>query len=265
MIDQPHLVYLPATTVTEAELDALEAELGAELPRGYRAFMSRYGHGWINDWFQLYCPDPQQVREERDDFAADYERNLRDYPSSMTFTGARLGVDEIAECIQIGVNQDMLRLLALPRHPGCVFAWDNLTVTEHTSGVEDLEPFAAMRMDRFCYMMPFDPEPAHRSFACQSKRVGVDSIVELVRSRVEGEIPIVDVDEGPNPGSRSPAFWLFPEKLGAKLHVYGVVDSNPRRVYLTVATSVDRLDRVVEFIEEMSKDLPAKIRPSRWH
>lgn len=120
-------------------------------------------------------------------------------------------------------------------------------------------------MNRFCYLIPFDPEPVSRSFACQSKRAEVEAILELVCTRLSGEMPVVDVDEGPDLGSRSPAFWLFPEELGAKLHLYGVVESNPRRVYPIAATSVDHHDDVVAFIDDLSANLPAKFRPASWY
>ncbi len=40
-IDDVHAVYRSSKRVTEKQLDTLERELGAELPRGYREFLTR--------------------------------------------------------------------------------------------------------------------------------------------------------------------------------------------------------------------------------
>ena len=45
------LVY--AQPATDAELDALAAEIGSPLPESYRAWMKRFGPGHFNNWIML--------------------------------------------------------------------------------------------------------------------------------------------------------------------------------------------------------------------
>jgi hypothetical protein len=262
-IDDIHLVYRSSNRVTEKQLDALERELGAELPRGYRAFLTRFGHGWINEWLSIYCPDADLLKEQRESLVRRFGNYTRNY--TINYDGAKLTEDDIKISVQIGTNQDVMQLFACRRFPGSVFAWDNVTITQHTTGVEVLDPFAGMRMDRFAYFFPSEPVPEYRSLACQSKRLDVQEAVQALEERCKGPVYVIDVDEGPGSGARSPAFWLFPQKLGVKLHVYGVETPRDRRVYLTFGTSPKLLSKVDVLIEEASNHLGIKFKPARWY
>jgi hypothetical protein len=262
-IDDIHPVYVASKRVTDKQLDALERELGAELPRGYRAFLTRFGHGWINDWLSIYCPGADLLQEQRESLARRFGDYTRDY--TINYDGAKLTEDDIKTSVQIGINQDVMQLLACRRFPGSVFAWENLTITQHTTGVEVLDPFAAMRMDRFAYFFPAEPVPEHRSLAYRSKRLDVREVVQALEDRCKGPAYVIDVDEGPGLGTRSPAFWLFPQKLGVKLHVYAVETDRNRRVYLASGTSRKLLSKVDALIEEASYQLGVKFKPARWY
>src|SRR5262249_45376452 len=78
-IDDIHPVYRSSKRVPEKQLDALRRELGAELPRGYRAFLTRFGHGWINDWLQIYCPDADLLHKQRESLVRRFGEYTRDY------------------------------------------------------------------------------------------------------------------------------------------------------------------------------------------
>lgn len=261
-IDDIHLVYKSSKRVTKKQLDALEQELGAELPRGYRAFLTRFGHGWVNDWLQIYCPDAELIREQRDELVRRFGEYTRE--GMIRFDGAKLTENDINTCIQIGINQDVMQLFACRRFPGSVFKWDGLYVTQLKTGVEVLDPFG-MRVDGFAYFFPLEPVPTHRSLACQSKRLEVSQVVQAVEELCKGAVRVIDVDEGPGLGARTSAFWLFPLKLGVKLHVYGVETSRDRRVYLTFGTSPKLLPKVEALIEAISNQLAVRFKPARWH
>jgi hypothetical protein len=257
-INDIHPVYRSSKRVTEKQLDTLQRELGAELPGSYRAFLTRFGHGWINDWLQIYCPDDELLQQQRESLVQRFGECTRDF--GVSYEGAKLTEDDIRTSIQIGINQDLLQLLVCRRFPGSVFAWDNLTISQHTTGVEVLDPFAAMQMDRFAYFFPLEPVPEYRSLACQSKRIDVQEVVQALKERCKGPVNVIDVDEGPGSGSRSPAFWLFPEKLGVKLHVYGVETDRHHRVYLSLGTSPKLLSKVNAVIDAASNHLGAKFK-----
>ncbi|MEQ8790768.1 MAG: hypothetical protein RIC55_31005 [Pirellulaceae bacterium] len=257
-----HAVYPASKRVTVTQLNALQREFGAELPRGYRAFLNRFGHGWINDWLQIYCPDAALLNEQRESLVRDFLQYTDDYTS---FDSAKLSEADMRSCIQIGIDQDVMRLFACPRFVGSVFAWSGLAITRHKAGVEVLDPFAGMRMDKFAYFFPLEPVPEYRSLACQSKTLDVQAVVQAVEDRCRGPVHVIDVDEGPGLGTRTPAFWLFPEKLGVKLHVYAVETDRGRRVYLTFGTSQKLLSKVDTLIGAVSRKLGVKFKPARWH
>src|SRR5262249_31351719 len=160
----------------------------------------------------IYCPDADSLKEQRESLARDFVRYTRDYGPS--FEAADLSEEDMRTCIQIGANQDVMRLFACRRFPGSVFEWSGLTITKHKTGVEVLDPFAALRMDLFAYFFPNEPVPEFRSLACQSKTLEVGEVVRAIEERCKGPVHVIDVDEGPGLGTRTPAFWLFPEKLG---------------------------------------------------
>jgi hypothetical protein len=262
-IDDVYAVYPSSKPVTQKQLDGLQRELGAELPRGLRDFLTRFGHGWVNDWLQIYLPDAGLLKEQRESLVRDFHQYTCDYTTS--FDAAKLAEADMRSCVQIGINQDVMRLFACSRFPGSVFAWSGLTITRHKAGVEVLDPFAAMHMDRFAYFFPADPAPEFRSLACQSKRLEVKDVVHALKEQCKGTVHVIDVDEGPGMGMRTPAFWVFPEKLGAKLHVYGVESAHDRRVYLTFGASPTHLPMVESLIEEASGQLAVKFKSARWY
>jgi hypothetical protein len=75
VIRQPDAVHAPP--VTEAELDAVEAQLGTRLPHTYREFLKRFGTGELVGWVGLY---PVTPRGKRDRFTlAGRTLEIRDY------------------------------------------------------------------------------------------------------------------------------------------------------------------------------------------
>lgn len=262
-IDDIHVVYRSSKRVTQKQLDKLETEFGAKLPRGYRSFLINLGHGWINDWLQIYCPKADLLVEQRNSLTQRFEEYTR--KGMLTFKGAKLKLEDINTSMQIGIDQDVMQLFACPRFPGSVFEWSGATITHHKAGVELLDPIAGMRMESFAYFFPLQPVPEYRSLACQSKRLAVQDVVQSIENLCKGDIHVINVDEGPGPSSRSPAFWLFPEKLGVKFHVYGVETSKYRRVYLTFGTSPKLLPKVESVIEKVADQLDVKFKSAQWH
>ena len=258
-----YVVYRSSKRVTPKQLDQLAAALGAELPHGYRDFLTHLGHGWINNWLQIYCPERDLLREQRDSLIQRFEEYSHD--EMITFEGAKLKLDDIHSSVQIGVDQDGMQLFACPRFPGSVFEWSGVTITQHKGGVEMLDPFAGMRMETFAYFFPLKPVSVHRSLACQSKRLAVQDVVQAFETLCRGGVQALDVDEGPGIGSRAPAFWVFPNRLGVKLHVYGVETARHRRVYLTFGTSPSALTKVESLIESVADELGVKFKPAQWH
>ncbi len=258
-----HVVYRSSKRVTLKQLDRLEAEFGAALPLGYRDFLTHLGHGWINDWLQLYCPNRDLMMEQRNSLVERFEQYSCD--QLMRFDGAELKMDDIGSSIQIGIDQDDMQLFACPRFPGTVFDWSGFTITQHESGVERLDPFAGMRMGTFAYFIPLQPVPEYRSFACQSKRLPVEDVVRTFEVLCKGGVHVIDVDEGPGQGARTPAFWIFPKKLGVKLHVYGVETSRHRRIYLTIGTSPKLLPKVESLIASVMNELRVNFKPAKWY
>ena len=262
-VDDIHVVYRSSKRVTPKQLDRLETEFGAELPRGYRELLTRIGHGWINDWLSIYCPDKQRMPQQRAVLVERFEEYTRE--DMLYFKGSTLTVDDMNSSVQIGIDQDVMQLIICPRFPGSVFEWSGIWITQHKSGVELLDPFAGMRMEEFSYSFPHEPAPKYTSLACQSKRLQVGDVVDTLTSLCKGSTQVIDVDEGPEPGSRTPAFWIFPSKLGVKLHVYGVETTKKRRVYLTFGTSPKLLPKVETLIEMASEKLGVKFKPAQWY
>src|SRR5437667_10823596 len=104
-IDDIHAVYRSSKRVTEKQLDALERELGAELPRGYRAFLTRFGHGWINDWLQIYCPDADLSQKQRESLVQRFGDYTREF--TINYDGAKLTEDDINTSVQIAIVQNV--------------------------------------------------------------------------------------------------------------------------------------------------------------
>lgn len=127
-IDDIHAVYRSSKRVTQKQFDALQRELGAELPRGYRAFLTRFGHGWINDWLQIYS-DAELLQQQREALVRRFGDDTHDY--TIDYDGAKLSEEEINTCVQIGIDQDVTQLFACRSFPGSVFAWSGLTITQH--------------------------------------------------------------------------------------------------------------------------------------
>ena len=89
----------------------------------------------------------------------------------------------------------MPRLIACRRFPGSVFEWDGLEITRHKAGVQVLDPFTALWMDRFTYFVPLAPIPKHGKVACQGKRLVVQDVVDVLQGCCKGGLRVIDVDD----------------------------------------------------------------------
>lgn len=254
-IDEINEVYRSSNKVTDKQLDRLQADFGAELPRGYRNFLKRFGHGWLNDWFQIYCPDKKQMLAQRQTIVEDFNQEIR--LRSMEFQGAKLKEDDINSCIQIAIDQDVTRVFACPRFPGSVFTMSYLTTKQYKTGFENLAPF--LGGDPQAYFVPLKPTAKHDSYACQSKKVQVDDVVDAIQDLVPGDVKVVPVDEG---GGEliAPGFWLFPEKLGVKFYVFCLETEKYRRVYLKFCTSQKLLPKIETLIEKVAVSVGVKFK-----
>jgi len=85
--DDIHIVYRSSKRVTAKQLDRLESLFGAELPRGYRAFLTQFGHGWINGWLQFYCPDATLIKYQRESMLQDFDDESQ---GDIDYDGAQL-------------------------------------------------------------------------------------------------------------------------------------------------------------------------------
>ncbi len=259
-IQDIHVVYRSAKRVTDKQVDKLEATFGATLPLAYREYLLTLGHGWVNDWLQIYLPGTALASQQRESLAHDFAES-----PPLHMKGAKLKASDFTNAVQIGIDQDMTRLFACPRFPGSVFEWSGLSIVRHKRGLERLDFVAGMRMERIAYFLPLSPTPEHRSLACQSKKLLVEDVVQALQDQCRGDSHVVDVDEGPGPGSRSPAFWIFPQRLGVKFHVYGVESVSSSRIYLTYGTSPKLLPKVEAVISSATETLGANFKPARWH
>lgn len=255
-----HVVYRSAKRVTEKQIGQFEEMFGAALPLGYRQYLETLGHGWVNDWLQVYLPETELVSRQRDSLVHDFSAS-----PALNFQGAKLKASDLNDAVQIGIDQNATRLFACPRFPGSVFEWSGLSIVRHKRGFEQLDFVAGMRMERFAYFLPLSPIPENRSLAYQSKKLPVEDVVQTLKDNCEGDSHVVDVDEDPGPGSRSPAFWIFPEQLGVMFHVYGVESARSRRIYLTFRTSPRLLPKVDALVQSVTTELGAKFKPALWH
>ncbi len=259
-IDDIHVVYRSSKRVTQKQLDKLKTEFGAELPLGYRRLVMTLGHGWINDWLQIYRPDAELLAEQRNSLIQRFTNS-----PPLDCKGAKLKLADITTSVQIGIDQDTTQIFACKRFPGSVFEWSDFTITRHKRGLERLDGIAGMQMERFAYFLPLSPIPEHRSLACQSKKLPVEDVVQALQDQCRGDSHVVDVDEGPEPGSRTPAFWVFPKKLGVMLHVYAVETNRTRRVVLTLGTSPKLLPKVEALINSAAETLGVRFKPAQWY
>lgn len=258
-IEDVHMVYRSSKRVTEKQLDKLEAQLGAALPKGYRSFMTRFGHGWINDYLQFYCPDQELIKTQRERIIEWFE----DFGDAAHYKGAKLKASDFENCIQFAVVLDTPLLFACPRFPGSAFELDGLDITQHRSGIEKLDRVLGMGSFPFAYFIPLEPVAAHRYFACQSKTLGVDEVVKAFVDACKSKVHVIDKDEGEGLHNRSPAFWLFPEKPGVHLHIYAVDNGRQRKVYVTYATSPKLLSKVETFVEKVFQLIGMKFKPAK--
>lgn len=259
-VDDVHVVYRSSKRVTQKQLDSLETEFGAELPLGYRRLLMTLGHGWINDWLQIYRPDADLLAEQRNSLI----QRFTDRPP-LACKGAKLRMADINTSVQIGIDQDTTQIFACKRFPGSVFEWSGFTITRHKRGLESLAAIAGMRMERFAYFFPLDPAPVHRSLACQTRKLAVQDVVQALEEHCRGDSYVVDVDEGPERGSRTPSFLVFPRKLGVKLHVYAIETDRTRRVVLTLGTSPKLLPKVEALIDSVAEALGVRFKPAQWY
>jgi hypothetical protein len=72
---RPNSVYVPPAT--EAELQEAERELGSRLPESYRAFLSRFGPGYIHDWAEIY--GVKTIPKRRDRTVVSNTRTMREF------------------------------------------------------------------------------------------------------------------------------------------------------------------------------------------
>lgn len=248
-----HAVYRSSKRVTPRMLDRVVAALGAELPRGFREFLTRLGHGWVNDWLQFYCPDARLIENQRSEMLRQFED---DRLGAVDCRGAKLTRTDIASSIQLGIVTDVRYLFACPRFPGSLFDWSERTIVRHRKGIEALDPFAALDMDKFAYFIPLNPVSENGSLVCQSKRLAVTDAVQALERHCRGTVHIVDIGRG------TPAYWIFPARLGAMFHVFARADNPQAGVRLKYRASPKAFARVQSVIEEVEGTLQVRFKPA---
>lgn len=252
-IDDVHAVYRSSTRVTEKQLDAAENQLGAELPRGYRAFLTQFGHGWINDWLQFYCPDTNLLEWQREEMLQQFDD---DSQGAIACDGGKLTRSDIVSSIQIGIVTDVRYLFACRRFPGSLFDWSGRTITQHETGLEVLDPFAALGMDKFAYFIPLQPVSENGYVVCRSKRLTVPDVVQAFEDQCGESVHAIDVSR------EIPAYWIFPEKLGVKFHVFAGKDNRYGNTYVKYRTAPKVLAKVESIINLAGEQLGVKFKPA---
>ena len=251
-IDDLHPVYASSETVDPQELDRLESEFGADLPRGFRAFLMKFGHGWINDWLQFYCPDTSLLQNQRERLLVQFD-SQHEY---LMYEGPDLTRDDIAGSIQVGIVTDDMHLFACPRYPGSLFDWSEGTISHHNTGIELLDPFAALHMEKFAYFTPLQPVPENGYVVCSRKKLAVGDVVQAIRQQCGGAAHQVDV------GGEIPAFWVFASNLSAKFHIFAGRDSHSGNVYTKYCTSPEALSKVETAIHAAEVQLGVQFKPA---
>jgi hypothetical protein len=51
--------------VRAKQVDCLERTVGFSLPHGYREYLTRLGHGYLNNWLMVYLPGLEMVESQR--------------------------------------------------------------------------------------------------------------------------------------------------------------------------------------------------------
>jgi len=152
---------------------------------------------------------------------------------------------------------DVRYLFACPRFPGSVFDWEIRTITQHKEGIENLDPFAALHMDKLAYFIPLRPTSEGGYVFCRSKRLTVPDIVEAMEDQCEGNVQRLDISR-----PESSAYWIFPTELGAKFHVFAGRNKRLGNIYIKYQTSPKTLAKVEGVMNDLEQNLRIKFKPA---
>jgi hypothetical protein len=111
---------------TDAEIDAVERDLGFRVPAGYRAYMTELGEGYLNDWLRVMPPwrIRAEVEEHRGLMAAFWFWDAADTGFGQTEAVDSIPIALTADFDAVVVHPVDPRLFVLPRDGDRVYARD---------------------------------------------------------------------------------------------------------------------------------------------
>jgi hypothetical protein len=255
-LDDVHVVYPTDDPVSSDKLDELEDAFGVALPTGYREYLTRLGHGSLNDDLHVYCPEANLRDEQRRENA----ERFGDW--SFSFDGPELTQADIDAAIQVGVTLSTPVYIACPRFPGKLFKldWGGEIICLET-GFEILDPLSGMLACGFAFFHPLSPAGDCLYFASTSKRLEVEQVTKAFSELCSnGRVHAYDV---PDDKARSPHVCLLLEALGTRLQVFRTPLLKQPRVQLQAHLPEARTDDFKEVLHEASERLGVKFKPAR--
>ncbi|MGK2858877.1 MAG: SMI1/KNR4 family protein [Thermoanaerobaculia bacterium] len=108
----------PLVLATEAEVDAVERELGTRMPQGYREYITRFGEGVLGGCYIRVYP-PWRIIGPVDHFS-DWRDRVKQY---WFWDQSRdiLSKEEAAACYVVGDTLDGDELVVHPSHPDRIY------------------------------------------------------------------------------------------------------------------------------------------------
>lgn len=239
--------------VRAKQVDRLERAVGFPLPRGYREYLTRLGHGYLNNWLMVYLPGPGMVEGQRE-----YVSKLfpRFFPYCQ-FTGPKLAEADVDSCVKVGYTLDGQDVLACPRFPGWAFVvyWD-WGVHGVKTGFERLDRLSPSGFDLPRGFMFFEPNHAdflQRRFACPRKVGPADLEAFFGEKRAWAPAHSFWSGEG-----ESAQLWLFIKALKARLVLY-----QRDRTYLEARIHKGRLPALQARLRDAEEGFGVRFKPSR--
>ncbi|HQX52741.1 MAG TPA: hypothetical protein PLY87_29330 [Planctomycetaceae bacterium] len=254
-LEDIHVVYPTDEPVSSNELDELESQFGAPLPFGYRDYLTRLGHGWLNDDVQLYCPDAKLREKQRELLAQEFA------DSRFSFDGPELTQSDINDAIQIGICLRNTIFIACPRYPGRLFDlyWGG-EIKCLESGVEVLDPLSGMLACGFAFFEPVSPAAISLNFASASKRIEVYNVTQSIRSLCsDGAVHVFDIlgDSG-----RTPYECIFLEAIGARVQIFRAGSEKSPKIHLQAHLPKSRCKDFEAVLEAVAQQLRVTFKPA---
>jgi hypothetical protein len=232
-------------------VDRLERAVGFPLPRGYREYLTRLGHGYLNNWLMVYLPGPGMVEQQRE-----YVANLFPNYHYFEYTGPKLSQADIDACVILGYTLDGQDVLACPRFPGWAFVifWGGHIhgVKTGFERVDRLHP-AGFSTGRFMFFEPNHADYLQRRFACPLKVAPADLEAFFGERRASAPDHVWRNSEG-----QTAELWLFIKALRARLVLY-----QRDRTYLEARIHKDRLPNLLVRLQDAGERFGVRFKPSR--